>query len=168
MVAMTWNQPPAAPSPSTQPEGAPQAPGAAPRGGRRVPLWVLLAAILATALLVGSAGLGVGGLVGALTSGSSGFGGSSSRSEQNFDEACALHERLEDDFPLGDSDFSLEEPLVFEVMAMGNSFSAGAAGDSSLEHITVAGNNLVASISRLEPRMANEPYEELGRFCEDR
>lgn len=144
----------------TSPTSAP--PPSTPPRTHRTRTLVLVA--VAAAAVVGVLGLVVGGIGGALLS--SGLGGGGSTEDQNIAEGCAILERVEEDLPVQEDSLALDEPLMFELGAVGQLFMAAGAGDTDGE-LWTAGNDLVAGMSRLDVDLLNEGIEQAEAICAD-
>ncbi|SJM70799.1 hypothetical protein FM112_15570 [Gulosibacter sp. 10] len=119
--------------------------------------------MLIAATVAGVAGLVIGGLGGFLLFGER--GGSEDRGEQVIAEGCAVLERLEDEFPLGEDALALEDPLIFELGGAGQLFMAADRVDSELEPFSTAGRDLATATSRVDLAAADEAAAELLELC---
>ncbi|MDN5899050.1 MAG: hypothetical protein L0H74_03180 [Brachybacterium sp.] len=123
---------------------------------------VLVAA--AAALVVGLIGLGIGGVGGALLSGS--LGSADSRTDQDLADGCAILDRAEGELPLTEDSLDVQDPLFFELVAAANLFTAAGVGDDDLA-LRTAGSELLDGMTRLNIDQVNEAIETLAPICAD-
>ncbi|WP_157697066.1 hypothetical protein [Brachybacterium avium] len=123
---------------------------------------VLVAA--AAALVVGLIGLGIGGVGGALLSGS--LGSADSRADQDLADGCAILDRAEGELPLTEESLDVQAPLFSELLAAASLFTAAGVGKDDLE-LQTAGSELLEGMSRLDIDLANETLEALAPICAD-
>ncbi|MDN5821461.1 MAG: hypothetical protein L0H39_08235, partial [Brachybacterium sp.] len=115
---------------------------------------VLVAA--AAALVVGLIGLGIGGVGGALLSGS--LGSADSRTDQDLADGCAILDRVEGELPLTEESLDVQAPLFFELLAASQLFMAAGVGEDDLE-LQMASSELLAGMNRVDIDQANEAIE---------
>lgn len=123
---------------------------------------VLVAA--AAALVVGLIGLGIGGVGGALLSGS--LGSADSRTDQDLADGCAILDRAEGELPLTEDSLDIQDPLFFELVAAANLLTAAGLGNDDLE-LRTAGSELLDGMTRLNIDQVNEAIESLAPICAD-
>ncbi|MFC7464382.1 hypothetical protein [Brachybacterium sp. GCM10030252] len=121
-------------------------------------------ALLATAVVVGLLGLGVGGIGGFLL----GRGGVGGPSDPNLAEACATLDRISGQLPIDEDSLALDDPLVWELLAAGSHFTAAGSEPDGDEQLREIGTEVQQGISALDVELLEDATSKMQAECAGR